>query len=163
MHEVVEYALPAVLLGFGASFVMDAWTLVRKRLLGVPAPDYARVGRWLLGCLHGRLRLEQAASPVPGERVAGWAAHYLIGILFAVVLLLVVEPGWLHRPTLAPPLLVGLGSVVAPFAILQPALGAGWAGSRTPNPAATRLHSVVTHAVFGMGLYAAGWTIAAWL
>ncbi|MGQ0834825.1 MAG: DUF2938 family protein [Gammaproteobacteria bacterium] len=28
---------------------------------------------------------------------------------------------------------------------------------RTPRPAAARLHSLVTHGIFGFGLYAAGW------
>ena len=39
---------------------------------------------------------------------------------------------------------------------MQPGMGAGIAASRTPRPAAARLHSLVTHAIFGIGLYAAG-------
>jgi hypothetical protein len=39
---------------------------------------------------------------------------------------------------------------------MQPGMGAGIAASRTPRPNSARLHSVVTHAVFGLGLYAAG-------
>jgi len=35
-------------------------------------------------------------------------------------------------------------------------MGAGIAASRTPRPGAARLQSLVTHAVFGLGLYAAG-------
>ncbi|WP_447725801.1 DUF2938 family protein [Sphingomonas koreensis] len=50
-----------------------------------------------------------------------------------------------------------IGSVAAPFLLMQPPMGAGFAGSRTPHPAAARLHSLVTHAIFGLGLYAAGW------
>jgi len=40
------------------------------------------------------------------------------------------------------------------FAVLT---GTGIAASRTPRPAAARLQSLVTHGVFGLGLYAAGW------
>jgi hypothetical protein len=36
-------------------------------------------------------------------------------------------------------------------------MGAGVAASRTPHPAAARFQSFVTHAIFGLGLYAAGW------
>ena len=34
-------------------------------------------------------------------------------------------------------------------------MGAGIAASRTPRPAVARLRSLITHAVFGIGLYAA--------
>jgi hypothetical protein len=37
---------------------------------------------------------------------------------------------------------------------MQPAMGSGIAGSRTPDPRATRLRNVATHAVYGLGLYA---------
>ena len=50
----------------------------------------------------------------------------------------------------------GLGSVVAPLLLLQPGMGAGVAASRTPNPRATRINTLITHAIFGLGLYAAG-------
>jgi hypothetical protein len=36
---------------------------------------------------------------------------------------------------------------------MQPAMGAGIAGSRNPNPRATRLRNLGTHAVYGVGLY----------
>jgi hypothetical protein len=36
-------------------------------------------------------------------------------------------------------------------------MGAGIAASRTPSPAAARLRSLVTHGIFALGLYAAGW------
>lgn len=44
---------------------------------------------------------------------------------------------------------------MVPFLIMQPGMGAGLAGSRTAKPAATRLQSLLTHTVFGLGLYAA--------
>jgi hypothetical protein len=54
-------------------------------------------------------------------------------------------------------LIVGLGSVAAPFLLMQPGMGAGIAASRTPRPTAARLRSLVTHGIFGLGLYATGW------
>jgi Protein of unknown function (DUF2938) len=39
--------------------------------------------------------------------------------------------------------------------LLETGMGAGIAASRTPRPAAARLQSIVTHIVFGLGLYAA--------
>lgn len=147
--------LCVLILGVGATALMDLWGLVRKRLLGLAPPDYGLVGRWLAGFAHGRFRHESIArSPaVVRERLIGWSAHYLIGIAFAAVLLSAAGPAWVHEPTLAPALLVGIATVAAPFFLMQPGMGAGIAAARTPHPAAARLQSLVTHAVFGLGLY----------
>jgi hypothetical protein len=46
---------------------------------------------------------------------------------------------------------------------MQPGMGAGIAGSKTPNPSATRLRNLGTHTVFGLGLYASAMVLAlAW-
>jgi formate/nitrite transporter FocA (FNT family) len=42
---------------------------------------------------------------------------------------------------------------VFPLFILQPSLGLGFGSSKTPKPAQARLKSLVTHVVFGVGLY----------
>ena len=63
---------------------------------------------------------------------------------------------WVQRPTLGPALAVGMGTVVMPFFVMQPGMGAGIAASRTPHPQAARVQSVVTHTLFGLGLYAGG-------
>lgn len=57
-------------------------------------------------------------------------------------------------------LLAGLVTVAVPWLVMQPGFGMGIAASRTPNPTAARLRSLVTHLVFGLGLYAAGRVIA---
>ncbi|MCC8965522.1 DUF2938 domain-containing protein [Bradyrhizobium sp. Pear76] len=165
MAETVDYLVSAMLIGTGATIVMDIWGMVRTRLLGIPSLDYALVGRWLGHLASGRLRHDRiAASPqVAGERAIGWTAHYLIGIGFAGVLLAIFGLDWARQPTIGPALMVGIGSVAAPFLIMQPALGAGIAASRTPKPASARLQSLATHAVFGFGLYAAGWLVRPWL
>ncbi|MCS3453471.1 MULTISPECIES: DUF2938 domain-containing protein [Bradyrhizobium] len=161
MVEAEEFVASAVLIGTGATVVMDIWGMVRKRLLGIPSLEYALVGRWLGHLVSARLRHDRiAASPqVAGEGVIGWAAHYLIGIGFAGVLLAMFGLDWLRQPTIAPALMVGIGSVAAPFLVMQPAMGAGIAANRTPRPWAARLQSLVTHTVFGFGLYAAGWLV----
>ena len=152
----MNYVMCAVLIGAGATAVMDLWTVVRKRLFGIPF-NYGLVGRWLAYLPRGRFRHDPiaATAPVRGERVIGWAAHYLIGIAFAAVLLALWGLDWARQPTLGPALIVGVGSVAAPFLVMQPGMGAGIAASRTPRAAAARFQSLVTHAIFGLGLYAA--------
>lgn len=155
----MDYLVSAVLTGVGATAVMDFWAVARKRLLGISPLDYGLVGRWLAYLARGRFRHDRIAAspPVRGERLIGWAAHYLIGIAFAAMLLAIWGLEWARRPTIGPALIFGIGSVAAPFLLMQPGMGAGIAASRTPRPAAARFQSIVTHAIFGLGLYAAGW------
>jgi hypothetical protein len=157
-----EYLVSSVLVGIGATLLMDAWALARKSLLGIPAADYGLVGRWLGHMTKGRFLHASiaAAAPIPGERMIGWIAHYLTGIAFAAVLLALWGVDWVREPRLVPALLVGVGSVIAPFLLMQPGMGAGIAASRTPRPNTARLRSLATHTVFGMGLYASGWAVS---
>ena len=154
----MDYAGSALFIGAGATLTTDLWAIARGRLFGVPAPDWGLVGRWLGHMARGRFRHERIATaePVRGERAIGWTAHYLIGIAFAGGLLAICGLAWARQPTLAPALALGIATVAAPFLLMQPGMGAGIAASRTPRPNSARLHSVVTHAVFGLGLYAAG-------
>ena len=154
----MNYLLATLFIGIGATAVMDLWGVIRKPLLGVAPPNYAMVGRWIGHMRHGQFRHEAIAksTPVRGEHALGWAVHYLTGIAFAAGLIGIWGIEWIHQPTLAPALVVGIGAVAAPFLLMQPGMGAGIAASRTPHPASARLQSVITHAVFGVGLYAAG-------
>jgi Protein of unknown function (DUF2938) len=155
----MNYLLYAAILGVGATALMDVWGIVRKRVFGVAAPNYALVGRWLAWMPRRRFRHESiAATPaVRNERLIGWIAHYLIGIAFAGLLLSVCGLKWIREPTVTPALMVGVGAVVAPFLLMQPGMGMGVAARRTPRPTAARVQSLITHAVFGVGLYGTGW------
>jgi hypothetical protein len=155
----MNYLVGTLLIGAGATAVMDLWAIARKRLLDVCPPNYGLVGRWLAHMSRGRFRHDSiaAAESVHGERLIGWTAHYLIGIAFAAILPGIWGLEWVHHPTIVPALIVGLGTVAAPFLVMQPGMGAGIAASRTPRPAAARFQSLATHAIFGLGLYVAGW------
>ena len=155
----MNYLLCALVMGVGATITMDLWAIARRRPFNIPPPDYGLVGRWFAHLARGRFRHESiAASPaVNGERLVGWVAHYVVGVLFASLLLAVWGLAWVRHPTIGPALLVGLGTVLAPFLVMQPGMGAGVAASRTPRPATARVQSLVTHAIFGLGLYASGW------
>lgn len=157
----MELLACTVLVGVGATAAMDAWGLVRRRLLGVPLANYGHVGRWIGHMRHGRFRHEAIAraTPVGHEAAIGWTAHYLIGIAFAALLPALAGAGWFRDPTPGPALAVGLATVLAPFLLMQPGMGAGLAARRTPRPNIARLHSLATHAVFGLGLYASAWSL----
>ena len=103
----------------------------------------------------------EAAKARMGFAVALAEEHgaHLIGIAFAGALLAGWGPEWAREPTLIPALIVGIGSVAAPFLLIQPGMGLGIAARRARDPAAARLRSLTTHTIYALGLYAAGWAV----
>ncbi len=99
-----------------------------------------------------------------GELAWGWLTHYAVGAIFAGVLLSFQGAAWVHSPTLLPALAVGMGmgmgTVAAPLLVMQPAMGSGFAASRTPTPLKNCLRSLASHTVFGLGLYLSALVIA---
>lgn len=156
-QDVIRIAL----IGIGATVVMDAWALLLRRF-GVPTLDFALVGRWVGHLTHARFAHEsiRAAAPVRHESAIGWATHYGIGIAFAGLLAGMAGLAWLDTPTLLPALLFGIGTVIAPLFVMQPAMGLGIASSKTPTPWRNRARSLINHAVFGVGLYVSALLIA---
>ncbi|QGX40768.1 DUF2938 domain-containing protein [Permianibacter aggregans] len=153
----METLISIVLIGAGATIVTDIWSIIRQRLFSVPPPNFGFVGRWMAYCIRGHFHHDAIAkaAPIKGELFIGWFAHYVIGIAFAAMLVAIWGVEWIRQPTLAPALLVSVATVSAPFLIMQPCMGAGIAASRLPNPGVARLHSLITHAVFGVGLFVA--------
>lgn len=151
------YILDAIVIGMGATLLIDLWSLLLKYAFRIRSLDYCLLGRWALYLPHGRIVHERISeTPAkPHECKVGWTTHYLIGTSFALIFLLVVSETWLVRPTLLPALAFGIATVLVPFFTMQPSFGLGVAASNTPHPNRARLKSLMTHTVFGVGLY--GW------
>ena len=149
--QVIERAL---LVGVGATVVLDTW-LVLLRFVGAPTLDFALVGRWIGHLFRGSFAHAAIgrAAPIPGELALGWLTHYAIGVGFAAILLRWQGTAWAQQPTLGPAVLMGVVTVVAPLLVMQPAMGAGFASSKTATPVRNVIRSVANHAVFGLGLY----------
>jgi hypothetical protein len=143
-----------VLIGVGATAVMDLWLLLLLSLK-VQTPSFALIGRWVGNLPAGRFAHASIAEapPVAGELVLGWLTHYAVGIAYACLLVGVMGTAWSRQPSLLPALAVGVVTVLVPLFVMQPAMGAGFAASRTPAPLKNCLRSLANHAVFGTGLY----------
>jgi hypothetical protein len=142
------------LIGIGATALMDLWLSLQKRL-GLRPLDMALIGRWAGHLVRGRFAhaaIAQAA-PIAGERTWGWLTHYAVGVAFAGLLVGVQGLDWARNPSLLPAVAVGIGTVVLPLFVMQPAMGAGFAASRTPTPVKNCVRSLANHTVFGLGLY----------
>src|SRR5690606_3448491 len=134
VEATVDMLLRAVVVGIGATLVLDLWALVLRRAFGVRSLDWALVGRWVGHFRRGRFMHDSiaAAAPVRGERLLGWGFHYAVGIVFAALLFAAMGTAWTRNPTVLPCLAFGLLTVLVPWLVMQPAMGAGVAASRTP-------------------------------
>lgn len=164
MNHLTLSFIPAILIGLGATLTSDLWALFLKHAFNVAPPNLCLVGRWLRSMQEGVFKHSTIASTPQksAECTIGWIAHYIIGILFAVVFVAFAGSNWLQHPTLIPALIFGVVTVLAPFFLMQPSFGLGFAASKTPNPTQARLRSLMNHTVFGLGLYLFG-LLANWL
>jgi len=89
-----------VLVGIGATLVMDIGSVIQKAL-GMPVLNYAMVGRWAGHLCRGQLMHQNIgkATVIPGESALGWGIHYLTGVAFAVLLIAIEGMAWLSAPT----------------------------------------------------------------
>lgn len=158
MNHLGSSLISAILIGIGATFTFDLWALFLKRAFKITPSDICLVGRWLRYMPEGTFKHSNivSAPKKSAECTVGWIAHYLIGITFAIAFVALVGSDWLQHPRPIPAIVFGVVTVLAPFFVLQPSLGFGYAASKAPNPTQARLRSVMNHTAFGVGLYLFG-------
>jgi len=152
---MAEFLLHAVVIGAGATLLLDLWAQLLKRAAGLPPPNWGMVGRWVGHLPQGAFVHDDIgrAAPVAGERAIGWIFHYGVGILFAAALLAIWGMEWAREPRFLPALIVGLVTVGCGWFVLQPCMGAGIAAAKRPNAWQIRGLNVVGHVVFAIGLW----------
>jgi hypothetical protein len=153
MNYIYLYAI--VWIGIGATLFTDLWNLFLKRVFNIQSLNFCFLGRWILHMPNGKFRHDniKATPPKSMECVIGWIAHYSIGIVLTLFFIILAPDDWIIRPTLLPALLYGICTVVFPLFILQPSLGLGLASSKTANPMQARIKSMMTHIIFGIGIW----------
>jgi hypothetical protein len=159
------FVVHAVVIGLVGGLAFDIWNWLAQRFLGVRAPNWAILGRWLMAPFTPSPALVAPGPPVftPVERGLGTIAHYLTAVVFAAGLLLAAGQGWMDHPTLLPAIAVGLVTTLLPWLIIMPALGHGIAASKTPIANKIRIATVASHLVMGLGFYAGAAAAAATL
>jgi hypothetical protein len=152
---VTDYLYRAILIGMGATALLDLWALVLDRIFGLPMANWGTGGRWFCHLARGKVVHDDIAKACafPFELTVGWIGHYAVGIVFAGILLAVAPAGWAEHPTLMPAPIVGLVTVGAGWFLLQPGMGAGIAAATRPNANQIRVLNIAGHIVFGLGLY----------
>lgn len=156
--SLADLLIYSSMIGIGATIMMDIWAFLLKICFDIPSLNYAFVGRWI-GHMKNGLFVHNniaRAKSTRAETLLGWFFHYLTGVIFAGALLIIWGNNWLQNPTIAPALILGIGTVLFPFLIMQPCFGLGFGAAKTPAPNIARLRSLMAHTIFGTGLYVSG-------
>ncbi|MCE0559252.1 MULTISPECIES: DUF2938 domain-containing protein [unclassified Motilimonas] len=153
--SISQLVANTLLIGIGATAIMDFWAILLQRVFGIVPLNYAVVGRWLAYIPKGTISHDNigAVKPVNTEAIIGWVAHYLIGAIFTAVFVMYMGKTWLIAPSIFPAMAFGALTVALPFFIMQPCLGLGLAAAKTPKPNLARFRSLLAHSVFGFGIY----------
>lgn len=144
----------AIAIGIGATVLMDLLAVFLHKAFGQPRPNWGPAGRWVWH-LRDKVFHDDIgnAAPYAHETALGWAFHYLVGIVYGVILVVLAGAGWLATPTFLPAFILGIVTVGAGWFLLAPGMGAGWAASKRPNPMQIRALNLVSHTVFALGLW----------
>ena len=90
----------------------------------------------------------------------GWTMHYLVGLAYGFgylgLMVFVLE----RPPSLVSGLIFGAVSVVIPWVLMQPGLGAGIMARLAPNPWVPRLNALTSHVIYGAALFVGVWLAA---
>jgi hypothetical protein len=148
-------AIEILMIGIIATLATDLWQRLLQAVAGLPPARWELVGRWVAWLPRGVLvhRPITATAPVRGELAIGWAFHYAVGIAYAAFYVAVMRLALGSGPTLISALVFAIALLVAPWFVLQPALGLGFMATRAPHPGVIRTINASVHAVFGIGLY----------
>lgn len=153
-HFIV--VLNLAFIAISATALIDLWTYCLKRFFKIASLNYALVGRWVLIFIHSGQFKHQHITQAPkqkNEKIWGWLLHYLIGFAFTCCFIAITGISWLQQPEILSAILFGIATVLFPFLIMQPCFGLGLFAHKVPHPQQARLKSIVTHMLFGLGLF----------
>ena len=155
MNNLTLSIMSAIFIGLGATLTFDLWAQFLKHVFKISPSNICLVGRWLRYMPEGTFKHSNIISTPQksAECTVGWIAHYMIGITLAITFVSIVGNNWLQHPTLIPAIVYGIITVLAPFFIMQPLMGLGYAASKTSNSTQARFRSLMNHIAFGVGLY----------
>lgn len=159
---LIDTILRGIVIGLVATAAINLWAQLLKQTLGIPAPNRAMMGRWFSHIPRGTVFHDSIAKaePIPNETRIGWMCHITVGAIFGVMLALLAGRDWLASPTLLPALAFGIVTVGFGWFLMQPGMGLGVGGSRTPHPWKVRSQGLLGHVVFGLALWVGALVLA---
>jgi hypothetical protein len=144
-----------VIIGLTGTALKDVWAIFLKRVFDNAPPNWAMVGRWVVHLKSGKVFNDDIAEALAfsSENLVGWIFYYFVGFIYGVIFMLLVGKEWLSGPTLMPVWLYSISTILVGWFLLHPGLGLGMALAKTENPFKGRCMGLMTHSVFGLGMW----------
>ena len=145
----------SVPIGVVATLTMDILTVAAIKLrLIAPLPPQL-IGRWFASAARGQaLHSDIAhAPPINHEFAVAVPVHYAIGVTLALLYLLASSTFGINPRSPVTALGFALCTNLLPWLLMFPAMGYGWFGVRGPAGTRLFLSSLVTHCLYGLGLW----------
>ena len=148
--------LSIVIAGFFSCIALDMFGRLLLILFKIPEPSWGVVGRWAFymvrrGVVFNPQILD--AMPIAHEVKIGWAFHYLIAVVWAVVFYIFFISYPLLELSYRNGLLFGALTTIAPLFIFMPFTGQGVLARKTDMPFLTSLILLARHSVFGLAMF----------
>ena len=136
---MIDSVFSIVIAGVAACLVLDFWQQIIKRVMGIPASNFAVVGRWFLRIRRVKSMYQptiDAEPPEPNELRVGWCVHYAVSVGYAVVFyaMMVVVP------------------VFKPTFYFIPCMGKGMMARYTATPVKICAVALANHLVYGVAM-----------
>ena len=147
----------SVFIGVISTLSMDLLTVVASRLRWMAPLSPRLIGRWFASVARAQPFHADIArtAPVKYELAIAVPVHYAIGVTLALLYLWAVSQlGWPPRD-LPLALVFGLSTSLLPWLIMFPSMGYGFFGACGPAGTRLLLSSLMSHAFFGLGIWAA--------
>tara|TARA_X000000950_G_C13605071_1_gene532981 strand:- start:226 stop:705 length:480 start_codon:yes stop_codon:yes gene_type:complete len=147
--------LTIVVAGVFSCIALDLFGRILLTLFKIPEPSWGVVGRWVFYIFRRGVFFNPQVSdamPIVHEEKIGWAFHYLIAVLWAVVFHIFFVSYPLFELSYINGLLFGALTTLAPLFIFMPFTGQGILARKTKMPYLTSLILLERHSVFGLAM-----------
>ena len=150
----MSFFIHGIFIGMFATLMMDIFAFIRFKFFHIASLNYRLVGRWMISWKDRKFKHHHIlhSDVQKFEVLIGWIIHYIIGIIWAIIFLFLVQYFDIKLIFISS-LTYALFTSLIPFIIMQPAFGLGFFASKTPNPKSNIFNSLMSHTAFGIGLY----------
>ncbi|MDO9278588.1 MAG: DUF2938 family protein [Polaromonas sp.] len=152
---MISPVLSIVIAGVVACLVLDLWQQLLMRVFGIPAANFAVVGRWFLRIWRFKTMYQptiDSKPPEPNELLVGWWLHYAVSVGYAAVFYTLMNAVPVFKPTLLAGLVFGALSVAVPWFYFMPCMGKGVMARCTATPIKACGVALANHSVYGAAI-----------
>lgn len=145
--------LASIFSGLVATAAMDSGNFITTKLEFTYKVNHAFIGALTRGWMEGIIFYSSPSELLimPQDLFAGFISHYVIGIIFAAPLCIATvkyypQIHYIHA------LIYGALTSVVSLTLLFPAIGLGFAASKSMQPEFMVMSNIVNHFFYGVGL-----------